>query len=234
MRVLDLTHRIHPAMPVYPGTAHPVLAPLTTLAEHGFAERLVTLATHTGTHMDAPAHILPGAVTLDQIAPDRFVGRSCVLDLDVGGPSVPRSVLETQAVRLRDTTIVLLRTGWSRHWGEPEYFRGFPTLAPDAAHFLVERGVGAVGIDAISFDTVDAADLPIHRILLGAGILLIENLTGLDLLPPAGFLLACLPLPLGDADGAPCRAVAVIDEGRGSQGPPQPRARMPLTPQGAP
>lgn len=211
MRVIDLTHLIHPDMPVYPGTAHPTLAPLTTIAQHGFAERLVTLATHTGTHMDAPAHILPGAPTLDQMPPGRFVGKACVLDLDSAGPRVPRWVVEGQADRLQNVTIALLRTGWSRHWGEREYFQGFPTLTEDAARFLVERGVSAIGVDAISFDPVEAENLPIHHILLGAGVLLIENLTGLDLLPPTGFLLCCLPLPLGNADGAPCRAVAVLE-----------------------
>ncbi|MGV8040859.1 MAG: cyclase family protein [Thermoanaerobaculaceae bacterium] len=211
MRVIDLSHPIRPDTPVYPGTAPVSLEPLTTVPEHGFAERLVTMASHTGTHMDAPAHLLPGGVTLDRVPPDRFVGRACVLDLTAAGLEVPLRILEAQSDRLAGCSMTLLRTGWDRHWGDPTYFRGFPVLSAEGAGWLVARGVTTVGVDAISFDPLDDPQLPVHRLLLGAGVLLVENLTGLDRLPPVGFTLCCLPLPLADADGAPCRAVAILD-----------------------
>ena len=212
MRVVDLSHPIRPDTPVYPGTAPVSLEPLTTVPEHGFAERLVTMASHTGTHMDAPAHLLPGGVTLDRVPPERFVGRACVLDLASSGPEVPLPALLAQADRLVGSSMVLLRTGWDRHWGDPAYFRGFPVLSAESARWLAGRGVTAVGVDAISFDPLDVPDLPVHRLLLGAGVLLIENLTRLHDLPAVGLTLCCLPLPLADADGAPCRAVAILDD----------------------
>lgn len=211
MRIIDLTHPLDPDTPVYPGTAPVRLEPLTTVPEHGFAERLVTMASHSGTHMDAPAHLLPRGLTLDRVPPHRFVGAACVLDLTAAGPAVPLPVLEAQADRLVGSSMVLLRTGWDRHWGDPAYFRDFPVLSVEGARWLAAHGVSTVGVDAISFDPLDAPDLPVHRVLLGAGVLLVENLTGLDHLPPAGFSLCCLPLPLADADGAPCRAVAILD-----------------------
>lgn len=213
MRVVDLSHPIRPDTPVYPGTAPVSLLPLTTVPEHGFAERLITMASHTGTHMDAPAHLLPGGLTLDRVPPVRFVGRACALDLASAGPEVPLPLLETQADRLATCTHVLLRTGWDRHWGDPAYFRDFPVLSTEGARWLAAHGVSTVGVDAISFDPLEAPDLPVHHVLLRAGVLLVENLTGLDRLPPAGFTLCCLPLPLADADGAPCRAVAILDAG---------------------
>lgn len=212
MRVIDLSHSIRPDTPVYPGTAPVSLEPLTTVAEHGFAERILTMASHTGTHMDAPAHLLPGGLTLDRVPPERFVGAACVLDLTAAGVEAPLGTLEAQVDRLAGCSMALLRTGWDRYWGDPAYFRGFPVLSTDGARWLVARGVTTIGVDAISFDPMDAPDLPVHRLLLGAGVLLVENLTGLDRLPAVGFTLCCLPLPLADADGAPCRALAILDD----------------------
>ena len=99
MRVLDLSHPIHAGMPVYPGTPRPGVAPANTIAEHGFAERLLTLSSHTGTHMDAPAHLLEGGRTLDSYPPDRFVGPGCVIDL--AGLGLATSLLHDQEERLR-------------------------------------------------------------------------------------------------------------------------------------
>ncbi|HPW55326.1 MAG: cyclase family protein [Thermoanaerobaculaceae bacterium] len=212
MRIIDLTHPLDADTPVYPGTASVRIEALTTVHEHGFAERLVTMASHAGTHMDAPAHLFPDGLTLDRVPPQHFVGTACVLDLTAAGPTVPLAVLERQADRLVGSSIVLLRTGWDRHWGDPAYYRGFPVLSAESARWLGRRGLTTVGVDAISFDPLDEPDLPVHRLLLGAGLLLVENLTGLHDLPPAGFTLCCLPLPLADADGAPCRAVAIIDD----------------------
>lgn len=210
MRVLDLSHPIHAGMPVYPGTPRPGVAPANTIAEHGFAERLLTLSSHTGTHMDAPAHLLEGGRALDSYPPARFVGPGCVVDL--AGFGLATSLLHDQEERLRGCAFALLRTGWSRFWGSPEYFRGFPALTIEAASWLASLGLSAVGVDAISVDPVESTDLPVHRVLLGAGVLLIENLTNLEHLPPSGFTVCSLPLPLADADGAPCRAIAVLDD----------------------
>lgn len=210
MRVIDLSHPIHAGMPVYPGTPRPALTPANTIADHGFAERLLTLSSHTGTHMDAPAHLLEGGQTLDAFPPTRFVGPACVIDLTT--PGLATAPLRDQAERVRGCAFALLRTGWSRFWGSPAYFRGFPTLTTDAATWLASLGLSAVGVDAISVDPIESPDLPVHRALLRAGVLLIENLTNLELLPPRGFTLCSLPLPLADADGAPCRVIALLDD----------------------
>ncbi|HPC83599.1 MAG TPA: cyclase family protein [Thermoanaerobaculaceae bacterium] len=210
MPVVDLSHAIATDTPVYPGTPPVRREALATLAEHGFAETLLTLTTHTGTHIDAPAHLLPGALTLDLVPPERFVGRACVLDLPAAPREVQLGALEAHARRLAGCTMVLLRTGWDRHWGQPAYLEGFPVLSLDAARWLATLGLAAVGVDAVSFDRLDAGELPVHRLLLGAGVLLVENLTRLDRLPVTGLTFCCLPLPVADADGAPCRAVAML------------------------
>lgn len=210
-RVQDLSHPITADMPVYPGTEPPVLAQGTTIAEHGFAERRITFFSHTGTHLDAPCHILEGAPALDDLAARRFVGPACVLDAR-GLAVVTREHLEPLAETLRGCAFLLLRTGWEAHWGTPRYFEGFPCLSPGAAQWLGAQGLSGVGVDAISVDPVDSSALPVHRALLGAGLVLVENLCNLGALPEKDFLFSALPLPLAGGDGSPVRAVALVPD----------------------
>ena len=80
MKILDLTHLIEEAMPVYPETEPPKLTPSNTFEQHGFRETLLTMGSHTGTHMDAPAHMLRDGKTLDQFPADKYIGTAYVLD----------------------------------------------------------------------------------------------------------------------------------------------------------
>lgn len=207
MPILDLTHTIHEAMPVYPGTEQPRLSVGTTIDRDGFAEKLLTMFSHTGTHMDAPAHLLAGGRGLDGYPVDQFLGPAVVVDAR-GTREVPLSMLLPHAPRIRQAEFVLLLTGWAAVWGRPEYFDGFPVLTVEAAQWLAGQGLKGVGVDAISVDPVGTQDYPVHKVLLGAGLVLIENLTGLDQLPQEPFAFTCLPLKLRDADGSPVRAVA--------------------------
>jgi kynurenine formamidase len=214
-------------MPVYPGTEGPRFETGTTIERDGFAERLVSMFSHTGTHMDAPAHLLPGAACLDDLPASRFVGRAVVLDARSAGPGgrIGLEAVAAIAPRMGGASFLVIRTGWEELWGEPGYFEGFPTLDAEAAAELASGfpGLSGVAVDAISVDPVGVADLPIHRILLGAGLVIVENLRGLEEAcagsgagaGAAGgssctFELACLPLALASADGAPVRAVAIL------------------------
>lgn len=217
MRMIDLSHRISPGMPVYPGTEGPSLREANTIERDGFAEKLVSMYSHTGTHMDAPAHVIPGAPRLDELPVSRFAGRAVVLDarnLRKGRAKWPRigvEALSAIAPRLVGATFLVIRTGWDARWGGEDYFEGFPTLDAKAAAAVASvPGLSGVAVDAISVDPVGARDLPVHRVLLGADLVVVENLQGLDALGDEAFDLVCLPLPLADADGAPVRAVAVL------------------------
>ena len=211
MRLIDLSHTIEENMPVYPGTEPPILAVACTVREHGFLERRLDMFSHTGTHMDAPAHMIDGGVCLDALPVERFFGKAVVVDATgcVGRKIGMRELLPREKA-IAASDFVLIRTGWSRYWGGEEYFRGFPVLEPEAAAWLAGQGLSGVGVDAISVDPTDGGDYKVHGALLGAGLVIIENLTNLDLLPSEGFHLSCLPLPLRDADGSPVRAVALL------------------------
>lgn len=213
MQIVDLSHAITPDMPLYPGTPAPGLVASHTLAADGFREHQLTITTHVGTHVDAPAHLLEDGATLDQLPCKQFVGPAGVLD---AGPCpdgvVDVARLDAQRDRIQRVNFVLLRTGWSRHWGTPAYLEGFPCLTRDAARWLVDHGVRGFGVDAISVDPVGAVELTVHHTLLEAGLILVENLTNLDRLPGRPFIFSALPLNLRGGDGSPVRAVALVDD----------------------
>ena len=116
------------------------------------------------------------------------------------------------AEKLAEADFLLLRTGWEDKFGTEEYLAGFPTLSREAAQYALSLGIRGFGFDTISADSVESEECPIHKTLLGAGALIIENLRGLDALPAGEtFLLAALPMPLANADGAPARVMAVLE-----------------------
>ena len=210
MKIIDLTHFIAPGMPVYPGTEPPVFLESHSIREQGFRERMITMVSHTGTHMDAPAHILPQARTLDQMSIDHFGGRGSVLDFHVGERSaIYLEELKHHAALIEESDFILIRTDWSRFWGEEAYFTGYPVLTLEAARWLCGFNLKGLGIDMISFDGAGEV-FPVHQILLANDMVLVENLTNFGSLPESGFMFFCFPLRLEDADGSPVRAAAVI------------------------
>ncbi len=213
MRCIDLTHPLHTGSPVFPGTAPPRFDRVATLEEAGHVETRIVMHTHTGTHMDAPAHMLADGATLDQYDPSAFFGPVVVVDVtDRDGPLIGVDVLRPRLAEIDAADFVLFHTGWSSCWGTEAYFEGFPAPSPAAARWLLDRQIKGVGTDAISIDPMESTDFPVHHTLMEASALIVENLTGLDKIPASGADLACFPLAIERADGCPVRAVAI--EGR--------------------
>jgi len=198
-------------MPVYPGTEPLQFLEACVILQDGFAEKRMTLFSHTGTHMDVPAHIIEGGATLDQVAVERFCGKACLVDVRPGGRrTITMAMLKPWKNIVREVDFVLFRSGWSDLWQDDGYFKGYPVLTPKAAEWIGGFGLKGIGVDMISVDREGSAGFPIHRILLARNILIIENLTNLDALAPGIFDFWCLPLKVETGDGAPVRAVAVI------------------------
>jgi arylformamidase len=219
MIAIDLSHELAPGMPYFPGTEPPVFSRPFTLASHGFAEQKITLLTHSGTHMDAPAHILETGATLEQLGLPHFVGSAAVLDLTrLTGKIIAMDDLLPFRQRLDGRDFVLLRTGWSDHWGNAAYFTDYPVLAEPAAQWLAGFNFKGIGVDTISFDVHDSTALPIHHIFLARNIVLIENLDHLEKIPAAEFLFFSLPLKIAETDGAPVRAIALYVDGGNTKG----------------
>jgi arylformamidase len=203
-RVWDVSVRDRPGMHVYPGDPALEVTQIRAIAR-GDAANLTHLAlgAHTGTHVDAPAHFLPDAPTLEQVPLDRMVGDASVLDLR-GRRFIDAAALRPHAIQTGD--IVLFKTDNSALWERDGFQEGFTYLTRDAAELLVELGVKTIGMDYLSIEQFGSRDFEVHKILLGAGVLIIE---GLDLraIGAGPYGLACLPLNLQGVDGAPARAV---------------------------
>lgn len=211
VKIVDLSHRVHSEMPVYPGTEPPRFVTACTLEKEGFVEQKITLFSHTGTHVDAPAHMLQDGKTLDMLPVSHFVGTSSVIDVrNLGKETIEVSDLEPQGHLLERSEFVLIHTGWSRYWGTQMYFHGFPVFSDTAAKWMTGFKLKGVGVDAISVDKVGVNVSRIHEILLRHEIIITENLTHLEALPSSDFIYCCLPLYTREADGSPVRAVAIL------------------------
>lgn len=214
MRVVDLGWPIEQDMSVFPGDPRPQVRGTHTVERDGFAMAELTLCTHSGTHMDAPSHMIPGAKSMDRLPLETFFGMAAAADIAPDGPLITEEYIEPHIPAASRCDFLLINTGWSRKWGKPEYLRDFPVLTERAAQRLASLGLKGIGIDTISFDPIDSEDYLVHKILLagsGGNFVLLQNLRSLDLLPDEPFPLVALPLSLTDQDGGPARIMAVLD-----------------------
>lgn len=209
MEIIDLSHPIHNGMPYYPQDIPPQLCHPCTHESHGFSSTQLQMGAHTGTHIDAPFHMLQDGPGIDWFQASHFVGKAIVIDLTTAGNLILPEHLATLS-RMEDLDYVLLRTGWSRHWGTEDYYRNWPSLSVLAARFLTGLDLRGVGMDTPSPDPLDTENYEVHITLFRAGMLSIENLKNLDQLPEEPFTFSCLPLPVSESDGSPCRAVAML------------------------
>ena len=212
MNILDLTQTISQDMPVYPGTEQPKLEPASTYERDKFRETLLTMFSHTGTHMDAPAHIIPGRTTLDSFAASQFVGSALVVDCRElnTGDVVTLEMVTRYGSAAEDAEFLLFCFGWDRYWGKGEYFGNFPYPDDDVISYIISHNKKGIGFDTISADPI--ASLHNHRRLFEKNeIVIIENLTNLDKICGNVVQFYALPLKFADSDGAPVRAVAVYE-----------------------
>ncbi len=213
--VIDLSQTISVDTPVYPGDPAPRIELLSTVELAGAKTTYVALGTHTGTHVDAPSHILPGERTIDELPLEAFYGPAWVFDvkhtaqispvqshdLDIGSP-------------LCKGDIALIYTGASeRKASHVHYVHSY--LDDSAAEWLIERRVKAVGVDSLSVDRYDSKTYEVHRKLLSNNIMLFENLSSnLKLLVGKRVLFFGVPLRLKAAEASPVRAFALYKRPR--------------------
>ncbi|MDX6369231.1 MAG: hypothetical protein QOG93_733 [Gaiellaceae bacterium] len=199
-------------MPVFPGLANPTFKPIAKVEQDGYAMSEYHLLNHIGTHVDAPAHQIAGGDTLDAIPLDRLVTSAVTLDVSAREPG-PMSVdeLAPQLGEVREGDIVFLFSDNGKNWGSESYWKGWSYPDADAARALIDLGISAIGFDGPSADPVDTQTFDLHRIWLGAGRMIIENATNLDQLPGRAQVVVA-PLKVRDANGAPARIFALLED----------------------
>ena len=184
----------------------------------------ISQSVHTGSHIDAPLHCYEDGLTTAEIPLDRVMGDAVVLDCTGVGSGDPVDVttLEAAADDVRAGDILLLHTGWSdEHWGSfPEYFTKSPYLSPEAAEWLVTQQPSAVAFDFFEeycarLPDFTSEDFVCHRILLGAGIPMLEQVTGIAQVGRRRFPFFAPFYKIEDCDGAPARFFAVLDDTAG-------------------
>lgn len=200
---IDLTHPFGPSMPVYPGDPLSTLAQIATIEKDGFVDHEINSAMHVGTHMDAPWHMLENGKKLSAISVEKFFGRGVLIDAH-GKEKIGTELLSQVNIQAND--IVLILTGFDKKFRDADYFEKYPELTEELAQKFVELKVRALGTDTPS---PDQAPYKVHKILLKAEILIIENLTNLEQLIGKKFELTALPAKF-ETEAAPVRVIAKI------------------------
>lgn len=213
MKIIDLTHTISENMPVYPGTEGPKLETANTYEKDGFKETLLTMFSHTGTHMDAPVHVFSHRTTLDSFPVAQFVGKGLVIDCSdlKEGQRIAMSTIDKETADQAE--FILFHTGWDKYWGTEAYFGEYPYITEEVADYLIRSRKKGVGLDVIGLDPISDEKLTLHRRLFSqTEIVIIENLANLGEIGNELFTFCALPLKYENADGAPVRAIAILTD----------------------
>ena len=211
----DLSHPINEEMPVYPGEPEPEFHPIFSIGKDKVNVTKIVFASHTGTHVDAPKHFLPGktADAVNDIPLKRFIGECVILDTSKKG--IGHGITDSdlgeysEMIRKDGRDIILIYTGTGDQWGKNENVRtNFSYLEPSAAQWLVDHRIKCVGIDSFSMEKYGFQKGLTHEKLLSNGIGIIEGISSrLKEFVGKRMFLICLPLPLEGIDGSPVRPV---------------------------
>jgi arylformamidase len=215
--LIDLSHTIENGLITYKGLPAPIICDYLSREdskqyyEEGTTFQIgkIEMVSNTGTYIDCPFHRFEDGKDLSQVALERFA------ELDAVKISVPHTMakaitkahLENYEIRNR---AVLIHTGWAEHWNTDQYFENNPYLTVEAATYLRDGEVQLVGIDSHNIDNTAYKSRPIHTILLGAEILIVEHMCNLELLPQEGFVFSAVPPKFKGVGTFPVRAMARI------------------------
>ena len=217
--LIDLSHTIENGLVTYKGLPAPIICDFLSredskqFYEKGteFQIGKIEMVTNTGTYIDFPFHRFENGKDLSQIELE------CFVDLDAIMISIPF----TQTIAITDKHLsnyslndkaILIHTGWDSHWNTESYYENHPYLTKEAALYLRECNVKLVGIDSNNIDNTTHKSRPVHTILLGAQILIVEHLCNLSLLPENGFTFSAIPPKFKGVGTFPIRTIAKLNK----------------------
>ena len=214
---IDVSHTVHDGMITYKGFPAPIicdwLSREASRAKYApgteFHIGKIEMIANTGTYLDSPFHRYPDGKDLSQLPLESLADLDCiVVRIDAAyGASIDRIPLAPDRVRGR---AVLFHTGWDRHWRTDAYFEGHPHLTERAAEWLVKAGAALVGIDSLNIDSTDTGERPVHTVLLGAEIPIVEHLCGLREIPTEGGRFSAVPVKVKGMGTFPVRAFVAV------------------------
>ncbi len=224
-RFCDLTHTFREGFPVFVTGEEPERETIANYATDGFYAQKWTFGEHSGTHMDVPGHFIPGGRLSPQITVPELIIPVVVVDIRKKARQDPNAMVEVDDIKRFERkhgkiprgALVAADSGWASKVNDPLAFKGgvafpnynFPGWGLEAALFVAEkRDVTAIGIDTLSLDPGNSSTFPVHVQYLGTDRYGIENLTGLDCIPPSGATAYVGLIPWEEGSGGPCRVVA--------------------------
>lgn len=225
-KIVDLTHSLHEAVPVYPGGAGFKLDNLVPI-EEGYYVNQLRMGEHIGTHIDAPSHFSASGKHMSQVPLQVLYGPLVVIDVREEAAKDPDLAVGIEHIRRHEQNFgpippgafVVANTGWAKHWATPKDYVNlgddnmphFPGFAESAAVYLAkERRAIGMGIDTLSTDIGASKDFAQHRAFLKHGGVNIENLANLDTIPQRGGFLLAAPLKIAKGSGGPARVLAFV------------------------
>ncbi len=221
-KIIDLTHRLLPEIPTWDGSCGFELSIDTDYKDCTppdlFRTQKIKCGAGIGTHMDAPAHVKEGGLTIDNLNLEELVTDCVVIDVSSEADAVyvimPEVVekFENENGEIKPNSFVIFYTGWDKHWSNREKYNNdhkFPSVDESTAQLLLKRNIAGLGIDTLSADTGHNG-FPVHQTILGADKYLVENVANAKELPPTGAKIFVLPIKIKDATEAPIRLIATI------------------------
>lgn len=216
MQLIDLSHTISDGLATYPGLPAPVVCDYWSRKaseKHyapgtGFHIGRIDMVANTGTYLDAPFHRFEEGADVADLKLEQVSGLpGCLVHAPQDQRAIGPEHFKGMTIKGR---AVLVHTGWARHWGSQQYFRGHPYLTAAAAELLRRAGAVLVGIDSLNIDATHGGERPVHSILLGAGILIVEHLCRLDQLGEPEFRFHAVPVKVRGLGSFPVRAFAEV------------------------
>jgi len=201
VKFIDLSHKFSAMMPIFPGDEKISLAEVANIKKDGYTNHRLSSGMHVGTHIDAPLHFIPDGKCISDFSLDHFYGPAVLIDV-INKDVIDIDVLD--GIEISKGDIVLFYTGHDKYYGKPEYFVDHPVLTEKLAQKLIDIGIKMIGVDMPS---PDKYPFSLHKIFLGQNILIIENLTNMELLVGKSFELFAFPIKF-ETDAAFVRTVA--------------------------
>ena len=209
MEIIDITAPVSPRSVMWPGD-DPPYHEFTSHTDRGDPSTVSrwSLSAHTGTHVDARMHFIPGGWTIESLELSRTVGPCLVVDLTHVERRIERADLEAAGVAGQVRVLLKTRNSILELLSRSEFEEGYVGISREAAEYLVEIGAETVGVDYLSVEPFEDKEFNTHHALLGADLVILEGLLLTDV-EPGEYLLVCLPLKLAGSDGSPARAILV-------------------------